>query len=193
MAEKNQKGMTRTQRRKLQKEKRQAERKRKKRKKQIVRWSAISLAVILSLAIGYVLFLHKPDTSNRGVLRVAKPSHYFGVVSSREGISTAKIPLVNIGEGALTITGLDSSCGCTSASILNNGVEGPRFKMASHGKNPRDWSTVIKPGEQAFLKVYYDPAVHPSERGQVTRIVWIFSDDPVKPKQEVKIKVVRIG
>ena len=65
--------------------------------------------------------------------------------------------------------------------------------MAAHGKNPRNWSTVIKPGEQAFLKVYYDPAVHPNERGQVTRIVWIYSDDPVKPKQEVKIKVARIG
>jgi hypothetical protein len=65
--------------------------------------------------------------------------------------------------------------------------------MAGHGKNPRYWSTVIKPGEQAFLKVYYNPAVHPNERGPVTRIVTIFSDDPVKPKQEVKIKVVRIG
>lgn len=180
--------MTRTRRRELKKEQKQATR-----KKQIRRWSIMGLAVLLSLAIGYALLFYKPSASNRGVLRAAKLEHNFGMVSVREGIKEAKIPLINIGEGVLKITGLDSSCGCTSASIVSNDVEGPRFHMSGHAKNPKDWSTVIKPGEQVFLKVYYNPTVHAKTRGSVTRIVTIYSDDQANPEQQVKIKVFQIG
>jgi hypothetical protein len=193
MAETNQLVMTRTRRRELKKKQKQAAKKQAKRKKQIRRWSIIGLAVLLPLAIVYALFFYKPGASNRGTLRAAKLEHDFGVVSVRGGIKETKIPLINIGEGVLKITGLDSSCGCTTASIVSNGREGPRFYMADHGKNPKDWSAVIKPGEQAFLKVYYNPAVHPKTWGSVTRIVKVYSDDPVNPEQQVKIKVFQIG
>lgn len=193
MVETNQLVMTRTRRRELKKKQKQAAKKRAKRKKQIRRWSIRGLAVLLALVIVYASFFYKPSASDRGVLRAAKLEHNFGMVSVREGIKEAKIPLINIGEGVLKITGLDSSCGCTTASIVSNGREGPRFYMAGHGKNPKDWSTVIKPGEQAFLKVYYNPAVHPKTRGSVTRIVTIYSDDPANPEQQVKIKVFQIG
>jgi hypothetical protein len=193
MAETNQLVITRTRRRELKKKQKQAAKKRATRKKQIRRWSIIGLAVLLPLAIVYALFFYKQDASNRGTLRAAKLEHNFGMVSARDGIKEAKIPLINIGEGVLKITGLDSSCGCTTASIVSNGREGPRFYMAGHGKNPKDWSTVIKPGEQAFLKVYYNPAVHPKTRGSVTRIVTVYSDDQVNPEQQIKIKVFQIG
>jgi hypothetical protein len=193
MAETNQLVITRTRRRELKKEQKQAAKKRAKQKKQIRRWSIIGSAVPLSLAIVYVLFFYKSSASNRGILRAAKLEHNFGMVSVRGGIKEAKIPLINIGEGVLKITGLDSSCGCTSASIVSNDGEGPRFSMAGHGKNPKDWSTVIKPGEQAFLKVYYNPTVHAKVRGAVTRIVTIYSDDPANPEQQVKIKVFQFG
>ena len=185
--------MTRTRRRELKKKQKQAAKKQAKRKKQIRRWSIMGLAVLLPLAIAYALLFYKPSASNRGVLRAAKLEHNFGMVSVREGIKEAKIPLINIGEGVLKITGLDSSCGCTSASIVSNDGEGPRFHMSGHGKNPKDWSTVIKPGEQAFLKVYYNPTVHAKTRGAVTRIVTIYSDDQANPEQQVKIKVFQIG
>lgn len=187
--EKTQIRMTRTQRRNLERAKKRAARKRDRRRKAILRWAAISSVTMLFLVIGYSLFFSKPNVSNKGVLRVATYEYYLGVVSVREGIVEAKIPLVNIGEGDLTIGELDTSCGCTTASIVNNEEEGPRFEMSRHGKNPKDWNTVISPGKKAFLKVYYNPAVHPKERGAVTRVVTIHSDDPVKPKQRVKIKV----
>ncbi|MEE9612016.1 MAG: DUF1573 domain-containing protein [Desulfatiglandales bacterium] len=192
MANTNQIGTTKTQRRKLAKEKKQAERRRAKRKRQIRRWGATSLAVVLFLVIGYVIFFYKPWASSRGLLRVAKPEYNFGVVSVAEGVKEAKIPLINIGERGLTITGLESSCGCTTASIVNNEVEGPRFSMASHRMNRKDWSTVIKPGAQAFLKVYFNPTVMPKLRGPITRIVTVHSDDPVNSEQEVRIKVYQI-
>jgi hypothetical protein len=193
MVETNQLVMTRTRRRELKKKQKEAAKEQAKRKKQIRRWSIKGLAVLLPLVIVYALFFYKPSASNRGVLKAAKLEHNFGMVSVREGIKETKIPLINIGEGVLKITGLDSSCGCTTASIMSNGREGPRFYMAGHGKNLKDWSTVIKPGEQAFLKVYYNPAVHPKTRGSVTRIVTVYSDDPVNPEQQIKIKVYQIG
>lgn len=193
MAKTSPNGMTRTEKRKLEREKKQAERKRARQKKQIRRWGTIGLTVALLLVIGYVIFVYKPWASGKGVLRIAKSEYDFGIVSVAEGVKEAKILLINIGEGGLTITALDSSCGCTSASVVNNEVEGPRFSMAGHGGNRKDWSTVIKPGEQAFLKVYYNPATHPKVRGSVTRIVTVYSDDPSNPKQQIRIKVYQIG
>ena len=65
--------------------------------------------------------------------------------------------------------------------------------MVGHGSNPKNWRTVVQSGEQAVLHVYYDPATHPDLRGPVTRIVTIYSDDPLAPKQELKIKVNQVG
>jgi hypothetical protein len=193
MAEINQTEMTRTQRRRLVKEKRQAARKRAKRNKALGRWSIIGLTVGVILVFLYLLFFQKPDLSHKGVLRIAKSEHNFGMVSVGAGIKEVKIPLINIGEGALTITGLDSSCGCTTARVVNHGVEGPRFRMASSGRNPKNWTTVIRSGEQAYLMIFFDPAVHPKMRGPVTRIVTVYSDDPINAEQQVKIKVYQIG
>lgn len=192
MAKQQQQGMTKTEKRKLKKEQKHAAEKRAKRKKLILKWGIRSTILLIVLVIGYIFFLYTPDTSHAGILRIAKPQHNFGFVRIRGGIVTTDIPLVNIGEGDLTITALDSSCGCTRARVIHNGVEGPIFGMAGHGNNPKDWQTVINPGEQAVLKVFYDPAVHPDLRGPVTRIVTIHSDDPVNPEQEVKIKVSQI-
>jgi hypothetical protein len=180
MAEKHHNGITKAQRKKLAKEKKRAAKKQAKRKQAIFRWSIRSVIVLLLLITGYVgyaAFLQKPDVSNKGILRVASPEYNFGTVSVRGGIVSTRIPLVNIGEGDLTITALDSSCGCTTASIINDGVEGPIFQMASQSRNPKNWHTIINLGEQAFLKVYYNPAVHPNLRGPITRIVTIYSDD----------------
>lgn len=138
------------------------------------------------------MFFHKPNPSNRGTLRLAKSEYNLGDASVQKGVISGEMPVINIGEGDLTITALKSSCGCTTASIINNGVEGPIFQMTSQGEYPKDWSTVIKPGEQALLKVYYEPTVHPDLRGAVTRIITIHSDDPEAPEQQVRIKVNQI-
>ena len=115
------------------------------------------------------------------------------MVSLQGGVVDTTIPLVNIGEGTLRISSMETSCGCTSASIINNGVEGPAFGMKGHGPTPTSWHTDINSGEQAVLKIYYNPAVHPDLRGPVTRTITIYSDDPESPTQDVRIKVTQIG
>ena len=169
---------------------------RKKRKQTLVRGGLLSIVGILLLASGYFVWFYKSDSSRKetlkGTLRIATPQYNFGVVSVRKGTVSAEIPLVTIGEGDVTITALDSSCGCTTARIINQGVEGPIFRMAGHGNNPKNWKSVMKPGEQAMLQVFYDPTVHPDLRGPATRVVTVYSDDPLTPAQQVRIEVKQI-
>lgn len=154
-------------------------------------WAKTALAIVFIAVVGYLLF-RPADTTGKGLLSIATPVYGFGQVSVAKGTVEGKITLTNAGEGNLTITKLDSSCGCTSASVTNNGKKGPVFGM-SHGENTHPgWSTVIPPGEKAVLNIYYNPQVHAEMRGPVTRAVTIYSDDPLRPVQEVKVSANQV-
>lgn len=164
-----------------------------KRQKTLRKWISISvIGLALFFAGVYGVFFYAPSETYAGTLRITKELHNFGFVHVRGGVVNVEIPLVNIGEGPLTITHMETSCGCTKASVVTNGEEGPAFGMAGHGSNPKDWRTRIDSGEQATLKIYYDPAAHPDLRGQVTRVITVYSDDPDSPQQEVRIQVNQV-
>ena len=118
--------------RKMQKEE---ERRQHKKRQRLRNWAMAGGAVILLVIAAYLLS-RPPDTTGKGVLELATKLYDFGAVSVAAGTVEAEIALVNTGEGKLTIIKLDSSCGCTSASVTNNGKEGPVFQMSAHGKNP---------------------------------------------------------
>lgn len=162
------------------------------RSKKLKQYSITAAAIFLVVVAIYFLFIKQPDLTDKGVLRIAQQEVVLGAVSVRGGVITKEVSLVNIGEGDLTINGLDSSCGCTTASITNNEVESPIFQMGSHGRNPSNWKTVIRPGETATLNIMYDPATHPDLRGAVTRIVTIFSDSPGNGEEKVNVRVNQI-
>lgn len=105
----------------------------------------------------------------------------LGVVSLKEGVVTTEFVIKNDGKSDLIINKLSSSCGCTSGSLIYKGTEGPRFYMAGHGQEEPDknWSVAIAPQDEATIKVYYDPSVHPDLEGSVTRTVSVHSNDPV--------------
>lgn len=105
----------------------------------------------------------------------------LGTVSLKKGTVTTEFAIKNEGKSDLIIDKLSSSCGCTSASLEYQGTEGPRFYMAGHGHDAPDtnWKAVIAAGDEARVKVYYDPSVHPDLTGPVTREVSIHSNDPV--------------
>ncbi len=125
---------------------------------------------------------------------VVEPNTYdFGDVSVAGGKVFALADVKNEGKSDLIIDGLSTSCGCTSASLVVNGVEGPIFTMPGHGeKNPTGWSAAIAPGKTAKLKIYYDPTVHPDLRGPVTRTVSISSNSPVDFELKVKIEANQV-
>ena len=124
---------------------------------------------------------------------LAQTSYDFGKVSQGGGIVSANFNLKNEGSSNLIINKLSTSCGCTSASIIYNGVEGPTFTMPGHGKdNPQNWSVSITPGDAAQLKVYYDPNAHGEQKEPslaITRTIDVFSNDPVEFEKQVRIEL----
>jgi len=149
---------------------------------------------IILLGFALFMFLRMPDKiePGNGVLATPVAVHDFGLVPVSRGTVSAEVPLANIGDDDLVISFLDSSCGCTTAQVINDGERGPLFGMSSHGKSPRDWQTTIAPGQKANLKIFYDPLVHPKFRGPGTRVVTITTNAESTPEKQVRIKVNQV-
>ncbi len=116
----------------------------------------------------------------------------LGDVSVLGGPVSTKFGIKNDGGGILTISDMETSCACTSASVIYEGIESPMFNMRAHGTNPTGWSVKIKPGDTADLKVIYEPRVHLDLRGPATRVITVFSDDSLSSAQEVYIKINQV-
>lgn len=126
-------------------------------------------------------------------LEIVETEQDLGEVSQAQGKVSTDFEVSNQGQSDLIINKLSSSCGCTSATVVYKGEEGPEFTMAGHGKeNPTDWQVAISPGDIATLRVYYDPTVHPDLVGPVTRTVSVFSNDPVEFEQKVTITLEQV-
>jgi hypothetical protein len=148
------------------------------------------LAVILIIA-GFYLSNSEPDQSTPPRITINPLEYNFGDVSVAGGIVKTVMTIKNEGASDLLINDMDTSCGCTSATVEKNGIEGPAFGMKMHG-NPRGWSETLKPGETALLNVYYDPMVHLDLRGPVTRSIAVYSNDRRAPAKEVRISVNQV-
>lgn len=125
-----------------------------------------------------------------------EPSKYdFGIISQADGVFSTIFTITNTGGSDLIIENMDTSCGCTSAAIVYNGIEGPRFSMSMHGDNPKNWEQVIPPGDSAQLKVYYDSMAHGIQdkpEMNIIRDVTIISNDPVDFQKKVRIEATQI-
>ena len=166
----------------------------KKTKKKSNRGKYILIAAIVLIGAGLYFMKSKEEVVIEGTPKmVITPEAYdFGTVSVRGGEVSTLFLIENRGDGDLVIDDMDTSCACTSATIVYNGKEGPRFNMREHGTNPKGWSQRIHPGEKAYLKVYYNPRVHPDIRGEVIRYVNLYTNDPQKPVVRVYIRVVQV-
>jgi hypothetical protein len=130
---------------------------------------------------------------DRQIIAVEPLLSDLGDVSVAAGETSTSFTVRNDGKSDLIITGMESSCGCTTVTLVLDGVESPRFGMPGHGSEmPKGWSAVLAPGKTAELKVYYDPTVHPELRGSVTRTVTVFSDDPVNFGEKVRIEANQV-
>lgn len=117
----------------------------------------------------------------------------FGDLSLKNGVATTQFEIMNEGTEDLIINKLETSCGCTSASIIFNGVEGPISSMPGHGKDsPEDWEVIIPAGKGAQLKVYYDPSVHEDFQGTAIREVYISSNDPIDLTKKVTVELNQV-
>jgi cytochrome c-type biogenesis protein CcmH/NrfF len=131
---------------------------------------------------------------DRPVIVLSPSAIDLGNVSQKQGLVTTLFDLKNEGKTDLVIERLETSCGCTSASIVFQGKEGPLFNMPGHGINEKigPWQLVIKPGQSAQLKVYYDPNFHEDFKGFAIREIYVFSNDPINFKQKVRIELNQV-
>jgi hypothetical protein len=132
--------------------------------------------------------------ADRPIISLTTSFYNFGGVSQEKGVTTTAFELQNTGKSDLVIEKLETSCGCTSASIIYQGKEGPRFSMPGHGINEKigEWQITIPAGDSALLKVYYDPNVHKDFRGPAVREIYIFSNDPIDFEKKVSIELNQI-
>ncbi len=133
------------------------------------------------------LIAQAPEDAPRITLAESKKD--LGIVSQQDGIVSTLFTIKNEGKSDLVVDKLSSSCGCTSASLIYQGEEGPRFYMAGHGHDEPDasWQVSIAPSDEAQIKVYYDPTVHPDLVGSVTRTVSVHTNDPVDFETKITI------
>jgi hypothetical protein len=190
------KEMSKSERKKLKKKKRleQREARRKEResmerKNSLVKYGVIAVIVIVA---AFYLFNRDSSLAEAAIIKLDPAVHDFGDVSVRGGVVNTVMAIKNEGESDLVINDMDSSCGCTSATITKDGIEGPVFGMKMHGTNPVGWSETLKPGETAQLNIYYNPMVHPDLRGPVTRAISLFSNDPQRKVSVAKVEVNQV-
>ncbi|MDP3995768.1 MAG: DUF1573 domain-containing protein, partial [bacterium] len=142
----------------------------------------------------YRELLIKEAPADRPVISLSPSSFDFGDVSQKEGVAATLFIVKNEGEKDLVIDRLETSCGCTSASIVFQGEEGPTFNMPGHDINEQieGWQVVIAPGDEAQLKVYYDPDVHEDFRGPAIRTISIFSNDSLDFEKKVTVELNQV-
>lgn len=134
--------------------------------------------------------LIKTAPADRPIISLTPETYDLGDVSQKGVIVTTFFELKNEGKKDLVIDRLDTSCGCTSASIVFEDKEGPKFAMSGHGiESPKDWKLTIPAGKNAQLKVYYDPNIHKDFRGAATREIYVYSNDPIDFEKKVKIEL----
>lgn len=85
----------------------------------------------------------------------------------REKLAVRDFTLSNAGGAALTVTRVATSCGCTTAELVQNGA-------------PSVIPAEIPAGGSAVIHVVFDPAAHDS-RGITKRAVRIETNDPENP------------
>jgi hypothetical protein len=159
-------------------------------------WGIIALAIVLA-AGGYWLYAQwGADRSGQVAggtpqIQVQPLSLDLGEVSVRGGTVTTLFDVKNVGDGELVIQDMETSCMCTEAALIVDGVEGPKLGMRGHGARPV-WSARLTPGQEATLKVYYDPTVHAGLRGAVTRVVRLHTNDPKRPYVDVAIELIQV-
>ena len=128
-----------------------------------------------------------PD--ERPVLVVEPTEMDLGKVPISDGSVSGTFIVRNAGQTDLTITGLQTTCGCTTAVVETAQGTSPVFG-ANASENPTDWSAVLAPGEEALLIATFDTLFHgPDAKGQFKRLVSVASDDPLNRRLDVAFVV----
>lgn len=175
--------LTKSERRKRKKDLIRLARKKARKIESLKKW-ALALGGII-IIIGSLFFLNQANEKHfqdAPEIQITPNTYNFRKVPASEGVAKTNFEIKNTGASKLTISGMETSCGCTTASIEKDEQAGPVFGMHD---NPTNWSVSIEPDQTATLTVFFDPNFHRNASGPVTRTISIFSDDPRKSKKDI--------
>jgi len=182
--------LTKKERRQLKREQKRVRREGAVKKNKLTKWGLVlGLMVILGTGFFMVRYLKAKGYENAPKIQITSALHDFGEISASQGLVETSFEVNNIGDSELIISGMETSCGCTTAKLKtwdkeSNLRESPEFGMHN---NPTNWSTSIEPGTTTKLIVTFDPNFHENTFGPVTRTVSVFSNDPGKSEEKVTI------
>ncbi len=128
------------------------------------------IIVIAGISLYSYFNLNQPSPPR---IAISPSSYNFGVIPYQA--VAKRFTVRNIGGSPLLITGISTSCGCTSAEFEST--------SAKIGKEE------LLPGEKTELLVTFDPNLM-EERlvGEVYRVVYVKSNDPKRPEAEIEIR-----
>ena len=121
-------------------------------------WANLGRGIIFELLLLALLTACGPAPAGRIDLPATEAE--FGTAPNTTPV-TRVFEVRNTGDGVLDITGLSTSCSCTTATVSKESLE---------------------PGDVADLTVTFDPATHSGATGQFMRQVFIRSTDPETPE-----------
>ena len=124
-------------------------------------------AILLLLAVIAVLSACGGDPREPGRIALVEGVVEFGTIPNSAPV-THTVAVRNEGRGVLQITGVSTSCGCTTAEAANRR---------------------LAPGEAADLVIVFDPQAHGGETGTVLRQVYVRSNDPETPEAVLTFRV----
>jgi len=127
--------------------------------------------------------------AERPVLVVEPSEVDLGAVPITDGLISATFTVRNAGQSDLTISGMETTCGCTTAVLETSEGTSPVFGGTSPEK-PSDWSVVLAPGKEARLIATLDLMFHgPDATGRVRRGISVISNDPLNSRVDVSFVV----
>jgi hypothetical protein len=127
--------------------------------------------IMISLLVLALLAVACSPVERPGRIELGETEFDFGAIPNTRPVSQA-FQVRNTGEGALEITGVSTSCGCTTARVDRARLD---------------------PGEVTTLTVTYDPQAHGGETGRFTRVVYVRSDDPRTPEASLTVRVTVVA
>lgn len=152
-----------------------------------------ALLASLAIIIGAVFLFGNDKNPKRETLGVAsmtidKIFEDFGDMKADEERTATFIITNTSTSSVLRIWNVATSCDCTFASLVIDGVKTGEFNMTMHtAGNLKNWIGEIAAGKQAQLLVTYRPKVMPVT-GQVSRQTTFSTNDPKNETVEVSVK-----
>ncbi|OGH11791.1 MAG: hypothetical protein A2857_04855 [Candidatus Levybacteria bacterium RIFCSPHIGHO2_01_FULL_36_15] len=150
----------------------------------------IVLLTILILVGGIFLVSGESSTSaaitssQNTKATVDNKNYDWGNIPFKGGNVSKTFTIKNTGTDTLKLMNIKTSCHCTKAQIKIGDTTSPSFGMNSVSS----WIGEIPPGQEAELKVIFDPAYHgPQGVGPINRLVSVETNDSNNSRLEFSL------